>query len=197
MLDIAENSDYDWYFGLDADVVLKEGWIDDVHSVLKTNNKEYYRMDFLLKDRFVDNEIYGAHLYNNKYTKEVKEKLLKTKDQSKPEGSIRHIMSPGNLNVEKIFLGYHGYFQYRRDIFSRFALRYSRDKNFVKKHKIFSKMDEEKVVAKKGWDFAKECGKDFCHADNRSYYDDFYKDDLEPLDITLDEFYRAIWLLNF
>jgi hypothetical protein len=189
MLDIAEDSEYDWYFGLDADIVLVEGWMDKVKIVLEEMKGEYYRVDFPIYDRFLPTTTYGVHFYDNRYTKEVKKILETTKSDNKPEGNIRHKMSAPCYNEPDLILGYHGYHQYYRDIFSRFALRYQRDRRYVRRYKIFDKMDKEKEIAKKGWEFAKGNKIDFNNAENRTLYNG---EEIGDLDLSLEEFYKEI-----
>ena len=188
MLDIVDENNYDWYWGLDADVVLKDGWYDDVQ---KYTHLDAYRVDFPIIDRFVGKEIYGSHFYNGKYTDEVREHLEVTRNTNKPEGNIRHKMSNPEV-LAKDTVGYHGFMQYHRDIFSRFALRYKRDKNFVRYHRIFKEMDSEKEVAQSGWEYAKKNDVDFMNSDNKSIYYSYYDKDIEPLEINLVEFYKIV-----
>ena len=193
MFEIAKEKEYDWYFGLDADVVLVEDWLLKAKDTISSLKKDHYRIDFPVKDRFVTDVVYaGIHLYNHKFTEEAREILNQTRGENKPEGNIRHKISCPEHTEREIYLGYHGYLQYHRDIFSRFALRYKRDKRYVKKYEIFKEMDTEKGVAKRGWEYAMEEDVDFMHADSRSLYLSEYGYEIVPLNMTLNEFYKLI-----
>jgi hypothetical protein len=192
MFEIAIENDYDWYFGLDADVILVKDWLDKLNTVVSNLDRDCYRIDFPVKDRFLDKITYaGTHFYNHRFTREAQKMLERTRNDNKPEGNIRHLMSQKEHLEKDVCLGYHGFEQYRRDIFARFALRYKRDSRYVKRHRIFREMDEEKEVAKAGWEYAKTSDLDFTNFDSREV---FLKktEKLDPLKIPLDDFYKKM-----
>jgi hypothetical protein len=192
MVDIAEREQYDWYFGLDADVVLRFDWVVHVGQQLKMNNvEEYYRIDFLLHDRFVPAPVPGVHLYNGTFNGAIKAALSSTRDTNKPEGNIRHVINaPQYQTTESI--GYHGFEQYRKDVFNRFALRAVRNPEYVKKHGLFQgTLGPEDCVARDGWAYGckyKIDASTLTDARNKISLCNYME--LESLDTSLAEFYR-------
>ena len=190
MFDIANGKDYDWYLGLDADVVLIDAWLNHVQDAVNNLKGDCHKIIFLVKDRFIAvPTFYGIHLYNHKYTNEAIRILKRTQQDTKPEGNLRHHMSCPQFLYKKGILGYHGYLQYCKDIFARFALRYSRDKSYVIKHQVFKDMDEEKRIAKMGWEYAQSNKMDFTDFAIRDKFSGKFTE-LPELDMSLDEFYK-------
>lgn len=153
MFEIAKNQKYDWFLGLDADVVLRKNWFDLFKSKLKdeeTNN--FFRIHFFVQDDITHtNLVRGNNFYNAKYL-ELSEKYLKYnikvgeswshdafKDLptilfTKPESSI-HIHFERNHNIfNKLFdevIGYHSYEQYYSEIFRQYITRRVRDPEYI------------------------------------------------------------------
>ena len=146
MMKVAEIRKWDKYLAIDADVVLIRGW----HKIIKERMdkvENFYKMIFLVVDRFIPENIYrGIHLYNSTFHGNIIMALSHTYYTSKPEGNMRHIISNPQIACKDI-LGYHGFEQWHKDIFNRFALRAIRNPEYIKKYKIFDgKLDLEHKI---------------------------------------------------
>jgi len=185
MVEIAEHAKYDWYLGLDADVILCPTWLDIAQHYM---SDKYYRIDFIGIDRFIGQAPVGAHLYNGRFNAKIRKALGQTENTTKPEGNIRHIIDVPQ-HQPTVLIGHHGFEQYRRDIFARFALRAVRNPEYVKKHGLFSgKLCVEESIAKSGWDYGllhPVEAQAFLDARNKLHY----KHEFPPLSMSLKEFY--------
>lgn len=154
MIDIAIEEKFTWFLGLDADVVLKPGWMSIANGyVLQEDIEQYYMLDFLLVDRFVKKRIPGVHFYNGLFNMQMKEALAKVKDTNKPEGNIRHKIGAPRFQTPE-YIGYHGFQQYYRDIYNRFVIRAGRNPEYIKKHSLFQGiLDQEEMVGLAGWQY--------------------------------------------
>lgn len=203
MLLLSMKNKYDWYIGIDADVVLTPNWTDMVNTVLEgklsleypLNN--YYKIEFQLQDKFVlDKYIFrGLHLYNSQYNQQMLNILERTKGSSKPEGNIRHKIGAKFFNVFLEYIGYHGYEQYYRDIFNRFVLRSLRNREDIDRYKLFKTNDEDNVMGRKGWDYGiahkKEVLKVLDAKNKISISNTGYTEKV-PLAMSLKEFYKNV-----
>ena len=115
MFNIAKKHKYDWYLGLDADVILIEHWLKRAIYTVENLQNQHYKIEFPLFDRFLKQTMYGVHFYNNLFTEEANTILNETKDNTKPEGNIRHKISCPQYLDRCGHIGYHGYNQYYRD----------------------------------------------------------------------------------
>lgn len=199
MIVLASEKGYDWYIGVDADIVLVPDWLKRIENTLREikDIDSYYKIDFQLKDKFVNNTlIYGLHLYNGKYNKQMFDILKTTKNTSKPEGNIRHKINAKFINLVSGPIGYHGYEQYYRDIYSRFAIRSFRNVEDIQRYNLFEDKDEDNVVGYKGWKYGlknKESILSLLDANNRITASKFgYKEKKDLLNIGLEEFYANV-----
>lgn len=153
MFELAEHHRYDWYLGLDADVVLLKNWWEIFENKLRNPEiDQYYRLHFHTHDYITHrNLIRGNNWYNGKYTALCKKFLKKNIHIGKywfvykylgyvrgyfikPETSIRTHMRD-KLNVLDCtfdeVIGLHGYEQYNAEIFRQYVTRYHRDPMFI------------------------------------------------------------------
>jgi hypothetical protein len=211
MFEIAISTDWDWYIGLDADVILMRDWMPRVWRVFleeetkraftenKTKVNDLFKIDFMLQDRFIGLTP-GVHFYNNRFSKKALEVLKLTKDSNKPEGNIRHKIGVPFIQPN-MTIGYHGYEQYYSDIFNRFVVRASRNPEYVDKHNIFKRdlstevNPVELVVAYDGWKYGIEDRRralKYMDATNKQDISTYGFKELQPLDITLEKFYESV-----
>jgi hypothetical protein len=192
MFEYAAKQDWDWYIGLDADVILAPGWYDTLVNYLTHLEGNVFRIDFQIKDKFVDPLLWGVHVYNNTHTSLLRDVLKKTTHLNKPESAIVHQLRTHAkaINATGILLGYHGYHQYKKDIFNRFALRATRNPEWLEKYKLFKHYDEDTAIGKQGWKYGRKNIKkiDFMDYNNKKDFENEYP----PLKITLEEFYKEI-----
>jgi len=196
MMKVAEIRKWDKYLAIDADVVLIKGWHKSIKERMdKVEN--FYKMIFLVVDRFIPENIYrGIHLYNSTFHGNIIMALSHTYYTSKPEGNMRHIISNPQIACKDI-LGYHGFEQWHKDIFNRFALRAIRNPEYIKKYKIFDgKLDLEHEIAKAGWEYGikhkKEIGR-VLDARQKIGIEQFGFKEIDSLKISLKEFYQK-WI---
>jgi hypothetical protein len=195
MMLLASVHSYDWYIGVDADIVLCNNWFNMINGFLYLNDIDsYYKIDFQLQDRFVNNtHIYGVHLYNGKYALDMLNALEKTKDTSKPEGNIRHRINAKFMNSTYGRIGYHGYEQYYRDIYRRFAIRSFRNKEDVKRYNLFKVHDDDNFVGFMGWHYGVQKGESvlkLLNAKNSKLASEFGYKEKSELTKSLGEFYE-------
>lgn len=155
MFKIAKKEKYDWFLGLDADVILKENWFDLFKSKIENNQCDnIFRVHFYVKDGITGNNLVrGNNFYNGKYLK-LSKKYLKeniiigrfwfyyknkgfnTGYFTKPESAIRtHFREKLNI-PDKTFeetVGYHSYEQYYSEIFRQYITRRKREPEYINK----------------------------------------------------------------
>lgn len=175
MLKIAQKKRFDWFLGLDADVVLKNGWFNSfLNFINEREASEYFRIYFNVFDRVTQKRLVrGNNFYNGKYVdlciKYLKQNInigrfwfyYKRKGFNsgyftKPETSIRTHMRE-KLKVYDIALdeliGWHGFEQYYCEIFRQYVTRFHRDVNFINKDNFFlMKEEQQKLFRKKDYD---------------------------------------------
>jgi hypothetical protein len=198
MIVFAKERVYDWYIGVDADTVLVPNWLEMIESTLD-NIRDigfYYKLDFQLQDKFVRNKyIYGLHLYNGRYNDKMLKILEETKDTSKCEGNIRHKISAKFVNLNSGPIGYHGYEQYYREIYNRFAVRSFRNPEDRQRYNLFKVNDKDNSVGWEGWWYGlknKDTVLRLLDARNKILSSEFgYKEKL-PLKMELEEFYENV-----
>ena len=164
MFEQAKNIGYDWFLGLDADVILKPDWFQKVKSLRKQlEDGDWFVFSCAVKDMFFGKIDRGNHFYNGRHVDKALDILLhKTRNMLKPESEIRHYTQYKYCHFDNIFIGYHGFDQFYRDIFYRFWLRAKRDPNLVEKYSFLSNNGEynedctDLIVARKGWRLGKE-----------------------------------------
>ncbi len=155
MFKIAKKEKYDWFLGLDADIVLNKNWYSYFLEAIKTFNYDtVFKITFAVNDCITNKVLHrGNNFYNGKFI-ELSEKFLRKNIEIgrkwnkyrlfykflgykkscflKPESEIvlhmkkKKIFLKGSSNI----IGWHGYEQYYKEIFRQFVLRYNRDKNF-------------------------------------------------------------------
>jgi len=202
-----------YYLQVDADVVLVKGWQKVIAKCIEKYNKgefkNIYEIDFNVTDRFIKpNMQMGVYLCNTEFNEAKAACLEATKGLVKPEGSIRHVIKE-KFNADFAYceevIGYHGFMQFKVDIFNRWALRTCRNKEYPERFNLFkdkSPVDisenivgKEERIAKAGWNYGME------HQDEYVNFMDFtkkkgaeslgYMEYLE-LKIKLSDFYKEI-----
>ncbi len=156
MFKIAKKMEYDWFLGLDADVILCENWLDLFKSKIENKNcDDIFRVQFYVKDGITfNNLVRGNNFYNGRFlelsTKYLKENIrigkywflykrgnYNTGYFTKPETSIRTHFREKKDILDAIYdeiIGYHAYEQYYSEIFRQYITRKQRDAGFATKH---------------------------------------------------------------
>ena len=179
----AIKSDYDWFMGVDADVVLYKNWFEIVQKDIESSDpQKIFKFTYLLDDYILREPLdRGNHIYNNAFSKhalsELDKNIFITKlplflkkycnrgRYLKPETSIRHKMKErykvDNYNIhDKI--GIHGAEQYLCHFFRAFALRAHRNPKYSSKYdflresnqeSLLREGDIERYVANLGWNY--------------------------------------------
>lgn len=157
---IEEN--FDWYLCVDADMVMVRGWREMVLDCMYTlkgrkDLDKIWELNFKLKDIVDPNPIGDLRVINNKYSEELLYSYKQVKDSVKPEAAIcANIIK--RLKVKRVIfkniIAYHGFDQYKRDVFNRFYIRACRDISYVRKRGLFKELlsDNDKL-AKAGWEY--------------------------------------------
>jgi len=156
----AVKNSFDWYLCIDADMVLGRDWrglLDDRFRTLQKQKdlSNVWELTFKLKDAIDPNPIGDLRIINGKFSKELLYSYKKIRDSVKPEAAIcANIVK--RLKVERIvfkeIIAYHGFNQYRRDVFNRFYIRACRDISYVRKRGLFTEpLSEAEKIAKAGW----------------------------------------------
>lgn len=182
----AKEQEYDWFVGLDADVVLSERWMDIIRrELLKMGDgkENMFKITFQVRDR-ITGEILnrGIHLYNGRFVNEALEgmevvmqaakypmiyRLIgKKKFYVKPESSLAGIVRERyHLDARElsILMGVHGLEQYYHEIFRQFVTRRQRDETYLNTYPEIlntetndKELNLERKVAKLGWDKSAE-----------------------------------------
>lgn len=191
---------FDWYLCVDADMVMVRGWRELLSSSLKSledrvESEKIWELNFKLKDVVDPNPIGDLRVINSKYSEELFYSHGQIKDSVKPEAAIcANIMKRLKVTraVFKNIIAYHGFNQYRKDVFNRFYIRACRDTSYVRKRGLFQEpLSSVEKIAKAGWDYGLN------HREamslNASKKLDIQKlgyEELSPLDIDLGCFYR-------
>lgn len=171
MFEIAKNQNYDWFLGLDADIVLGKNWFDLFKSKVKDEKtNDFFRIHFFVKDGITHtNLVRGNNFYNAKYLK-LSEKYLRynikvgnswfyyklmglsTELFTKPESSILIHFEKKHSIFNKVFdevIGYHSYEQYYSEIFRQYITRRVRDPEYINNYgKEFIGLDCRKKLLK-------------------------------------------------
>lgn len=165
MFEQAKAKGYDWFMGLDADIVLVPGWYDIVlKKKAEVEKKDWFVFTISVRDKFLGRIDRGNHFYNGRYAEAALEALhTQTKDTLKPESRIRHHVDAENRYFDDVFIGYHGYEQFFADTFYRFWLQSKRLRKMGIRHSFLRKkprkaaaQDTDFFVAQKGWHTGKE-----------------------------------------
>lgn len=153
MFKIAGRERYDWYLGLDADVVLRKDWLELFQQKLANEEtNQYFRIFFHVRDAMAAQPIVrGNNWYNfqhhdltfkyykrniriGRYWFYYKHKGFGSGCFTKPESSIRTHMRKESGILDHSFkeiVGWHGFEQYHAEIFRQYLTRYRRDPNFI------------------------------------------------------------------
>ena len=157
MFQAALKSDYDWYMGLDADIVLKPDWLTIIKARIEEiqDREDVFKFTCFLRDKFLPQPVdRGNHVYNARFTKLALEALKKNILLSrlgplaqlaglqrgfylKPETAIRTRLLKEHGIQNATFddvIGWHGYEQYFVHIFHRFAVRANRNPEYEEKY---------------------------------------------------------------
>ncbi|MCB9747909.1 MAG: hypothetical protein H6755_05810 [Candidatus Omnitrophica bacterium] len=167
----ANDSKYDWFLGLDADVVLRPNWYTQIEKKINQFDKEKtFKFSFQVYDPIYRNRIdRGNHIYNNAYTataiKSLKENIqiirlpffLKRFFSAgyylKPETSLntRVYKKTGALDHSNLneIIGIHGAEQYYGEIFRGFLLRRGRNTDLMKQY-TFLEIGQQEQLKKEG-----------------------------------------------
>lgn len=196
MIIIAMDKQYDYFMGLDADVILMGGWEEKILSAIKAAG-HFFRIDFWLIDRFQPTPIKGVHLYNAQYCRRMLEAIEAVRTRPKPESGIGHHLGKKDLSPP-FALGYHGFEQYKADIFNRLAFKVAKDPYArARFNSIFLSHNWEEKIARAGFDFGlkdpKRClslnnAKNKIPLDEMVRFRDLDFTELRPLEMTLTEF---------
>lgn len=183
MFNRAVKSEYDWFLGIDADVVLYENWFKIVHKDIEhCINKKVFKFTYLVDDYIFREPIdRGNHIYNNAFSKyalkELKKNIFISKlprflkkhyeigRYLKPETSLRgRLLKTKNLlnfNYTEV-IGVHGAEQYLSEVFRRFAVRANRNSEYANKYNFLHQSNQESLhqqgdidryVANLGWNY--------------------------------------------
>jgi len=191
---------FDWYLCVDADMIMIRGWRELLETRLrflgdKIETEKIWELNFKLEDVVDPNPIGDLRIINNKYSNELLYSYKQVKDSVKPEAAICSNIIKRLKVTRAIFrniIAYHGFDQYKRDVFNRFYIRACRDTSYVRKRGLFTEpLSDTDNIAKAGWDYGIE------HREAKSL-DASKKIDitklkykeLPPLDIDLNCFYR-------
>jgi len=151
---LAEKYKYDYYLGLDADIILNENWWEiAVKKIKDIVNDNYFVFSFHMYDKFLGKMDRGNHFYNGKYTSKAYFVLNNiTKNFLKPESSLEYYIDAKAKAFDDV-IGYHGYEQYYLDIYYRFWMQYKRNHSKEIQLKIFNNdfSDDDFIVAQAGW----------------------------------------------
>jgi len=179
----AKKSNYDWFLGVDADVVLLPNWYDLISKKISSLNPEKtFKFTFRVYDPIYNKLIdRGNHIYNNTFTpfaiKALNENIFISKLPNflksfynkghylKPETALRGMLlkSQGlsNFNYQEV-IGIHGAEQYFSEIFRTFYVRSKRNPDLIKNHSFLQKKNQkkqsqqqnlDKYVANLGWHY--------------------------------------------
>jgi hypothetical protein len=128
MFQSALEQKYDWFLGLDADIVLQPDWLEKARlKRLEAQESPWFVFSLAVADKFVGHIDRGNHFYNGECSEEALRVLDRyTKHHSKPESSICQYIDRDDLHFGDTVIGYHGYEQFYQDIFFRFRQRAKR-----------------------------------------------------------------------
>ncbi len=155
MFQIAKKEKYDWFLGLDADVILKPNWYKlFLEKIADGKCDDLFRIHFYVQDQITEQKLVrGNNFYNGKYTQQSENFLKKCilvgkfwfyfKNKgynsgyfTKPESSIR-VLFRERLNIHDFIfnetIGYHSYEAYYSEIFRQYLTRKKRDPFFSQK----------------------------------------------------------------
>jgi hypothetical protein len=158
MFNRAQEENYDWFGGVDADIVLKKWWMRMVRDKIReVERREFFVFSFHVRDKFLGVIDRGNHFYNGRYVNEAREVLLKkTWNSSKPESLIESHVVAESAPYPGV-IGYHGYDQYRRDIAYRFWLQYKRKPlREIERALRDGGKDKDWEAARLGWEKSKK-----------------------------------------
>ena len=142
-----------WIPVIDADVLLKDGRIQDAIDYLEEVDRNHiFCLDGRTKDKtMMKVRRAGVHIYRSKYmARAVK---FVNNNHIKPESQVRRIMSKlgfKTVSPKKIVFGYHDYEQYYKDLFRKAFVQTRKLNKMLKRNKIFEKW---KKRAKKDKDY--------------------------------------------
>ncbi len=175
----AQKSNYDWFMGLDADVVLYPDALDMIlDKISQVDAQKTFKFTFHTYDPVYRSKIdRGNHIYNNEHTQLASVELEKNIRISrmprilkffydkgyylKPETSIRGRILKDyglqNFSYPEI-IGVHGAEQYLWETFRSFAIRARRNPEWERKHGFLAdpqRDDLDKLAAFLGWNHGK------------------------------------------
>jgi len=159
MFHLANQFRYDYYLGIDADIILKNDWYEILsQTISKIHNDDYFVFSFYIIDKFLGRIDRGNHFYFGKYTHKALEVLnANTCNTLKPESYLVNFIN-AKTDVFDEVIGYHGYEQYYQDIFYRFWLQYKRNHSDQIRIQLFVDKyanDNDYKVARAGWNKSK------------------------------------------
>lgn len=154
----AATAQYDWFLGLDADVVLRSDWLGLAKQYYAQVSKgDWLVFSLAVQDPFLGVIDRGNHFYNGRHALAALEVLTtKTRSSLKPESSICHFLPYPDPHFMESIIGYHGYEQFYRDIYKRFWLQAQRKPTLEKQFPFLYTKDEmhdtrEREIARLGW----------------------------------------------
>lgn len=196
----AIKEEFDWYLCVDADMVMVRGWRELFEDRLRSlgdtiESKKIWELNFKLRDVVDLNPIGDLRVINNKYSEELFYSHKQIKDSVKPEAAIcANIMKRLKVTraVFKNIIAYHGFNQYKKDLFNRFYIRACRDTSYVRKRDLFKEpLSDVEEIAKAGWGYGiKHRTAKSLDASKKLDVRALGYDELPPLEIDLNCFYR-------
>jgi len=164
MFEQAKLLNYDWFLGVDADVVLVKDWYElALQKRMEMEQKKWFVFSGVVRDKFLGWIDRGNHFYNGEHVDKALDVLhQKTKYMLKPESAICQYVGLEDPHYKDITIGYHGYEQYCRDIYYRFWMQAKRkremenDYPFLKEDFNAGNIDHDFIIAKKGWSAGRE-----------------------------------------
>ena len=192
---------FDWYLCVDADMVMVRGWRELFEHSLKSlgdrvESEKIWELNFKLKDVVDPNPIGDLRIINNKYSEDLLYSHSQIKDSVKPEAAICANIQKRLKVTRAIFkniIAYHGFNQYKRDVFNRFYIRACRDTSYVRKRGLFKEpLSSIEKIAKAGWDYGIEYreAKSLDASNKIDINKNLGYEELPSLDIDLKCFYR-------
>jgi hypothetical protein len=196
----AIQEEFDWYLCVDADMVMVRGWREMLEDRLRSlgdrvESEKIWELNFKLKDVVDPNPIGDLRVINNKYSNELFYSHSQIKDSVKPEAAIcANIIKRLKVTraVFKNIIAYHGFNQYKRDVFNRFYIRACRDTSYVRKRGLFKEpLSSTEKIAKSGWEYGlKHREAKSLNANNKIDVEKLGYKELPPLNFDLSCFYR-------
>lgn len=180
MFQLAVQENFDWYFAVDADVILLPSWPDVIQRAIDTfsSDPNVFRITMLTNDVLSQRWLSaGVHLYRGTHSAHLLStitQLIEKHDTTNPQLNI--LIKPEGMTTQALIreggklehinerVGYHGVEQFYAEIFRRFLVRrirepeYHRQSTFLTKwldprnaQKLLQQDDMDGYVANMAW----------------------------------------------